>query len=1832
MSSVLKSPLSIQAPKQPVQNQQDDGYEIGDPRSLRRSIYDKVLGAAQGIQPLANSRHTLRLSNVRYQGPESFPIPEQKAAIIEGRSLARRLRGTWELMDNATGNVLDKTETTIAHVPYLSDRGTFIHNGVEYILANQMRLRPGVFSRVKENGELEAHVNILPGKGPSHRYFLDPAKGIFKAHIQQADVPLLPILRALGATDSQLKEAWGDELWAMNMKNDNPAALAKAFSKFVRRGDPRSTEENKRLALAKAFQEMEMDPEVNRKTLGKDFKNLSLEAILETTKKLIKLSRGDKDVDVDDRDHLAFQQIVGPDDLLAERIAKDYGGLRRNMLRRASFAGSLKHTQPGMLTPQLVAAFLSSGLGQNPEEINPLDIFDKQSKITRMGEGGIGSLDSVPDESRSVQPSHMGFIDPVRTPESARAGVDSFLARTTRRGKDGRIYVPFKDARTGQTVHRSPQDVADLTIGIPSQLGKGYAKRVAVMRGGKLTYAPRNEVDLWLPNFENAFSPLGAMVPMKSAVKAQRMAMASRMFTQALPLVNPEAPLVQSGAMPDDPLVDRNRSYEEIYGEKMGAVRAKKSGKVVSVDRNQMVVQYDDGKTETHELYDNWPYNRKTLLNSFPLVTAGQRFDEDQPLVRSNYTDKNGAAALGLNLRTGYIALHGHNFEDAVVISESAAKKLTSEHMYQHNMDVVPEHKISKADFVSLFPGTYNRKQLDLLDDHGVAKPGAEVHFGDPLVLASKQRELTKGRVHRKRAADYSDDSITWEHHTPGIVTDVFRSKKGVSVLVKTEAPMQIGDKLCYADDTEVLTSNGWINVAEVTKKHLVASLREDGVLEYIKPAALHRYAHSGRMYALQTTQVDLLVTDNHKLYAKPRGGDDYSLIEAQQLYGKRYRLKSDAVWHGVDPEYVVFPELEVSAGQSGAGSRMLPAIKMPVKTYAMLLGLFLSEGNVFDHADSGSFGIDICQVKPASKKVIEDALIAAGVRFNPNNDKFRIYGKQLWEHFRALGRSCHDKYIPENVFGWTVDSLQELYRWLMLGDGSTVGTGHSYFSTSKRLADDVQRLCLHIGLAAKVEVSHEAGPQVIRGVTYNCKECYAVHIYRKKTRPEINHGHVNSQNGQSEQWVDYDGDVYCVTLPRNHVLYVRRNGKPVWCGNSGRYGDKGVVSAILPDSRMPHDATGMPIEIAVNPLGIISRTNPAQVAEAVLGKIAEKQGKPYKYRDFQEVRDLTERVIDEARKNNVKDTEDLIDPDTGKTIKNILTGKRFFMKLSHTSESKAQGRGIGGYTSDDTPAKGGPSGSKQLGLLEMNAVLSHGALGVIQDAAAVRGQKHDEFWLPFLQGLPTPKPKVPMIYHKFINQLRSAGINVVEDGPRTHIMALTDKDVDTLAGDRYIDRGDTVNFDDRMSPIPGGLFDESMTGGHGGNRWAAIKLAVPLPNPVMEEPIRRLLGLTREKFDAVIAGTHPLDKYGTGPQAISKALDAINVDKELEQTRAAISSGKRTLRDAAIRKLGYLKSAQRLGIHPRDWVLSKVPVLPPNFRPVSVMQGSGLPMIADPNYLYKELIEANNNLKELASEVDDVGSEQAALYNSFRAVVGLGDPVHPKLREKRVSGVLKHIFASSPKQSMPQRKLMSSAVDIVGRAVVTPDPNLDMDTVGLPENKAWEVYKNFVRRRLRRHGMSMIRALQEVEERTPLAREMLMQEMSERPVLVNRAPSLHRFNIMAAFPKLVKDDTLHVSPLIVKGFTMDFDGDAVQYHVPVLDKAVREAIDMMLPSRNLLSPADFARPVHQPSQEYTGGLYAATTAKNDKRHARVFRSLKDALASYRRGELDLDDLVEVLT
>lgn len=676
----------------------------------------------------------------------------------------------------------------------------------------------------------------------------------------------------------------------------------------------------------------------------------------------------------------------------------------------------------------------------------------------------------------------------------------------------------------------------------------------------------------------------------------------------------------------------------------------------------------------------------------------------------------------------------------------------------------------------------------------------------------------------------------------------------------------------------------------------------------------------------------------------------------------------------------------------------------------------------------------------------------------------------------------------------------------------------------------------------------------------------------------------------------------------------------------SARQGAKGVIGSIIPDDQVPHDLEGNPVDIFINPAALIGRVNPAMVFEAQLGKIAKKTGKRYVLEDKTDESTLAY-VRDELAKHEMSANETLVNPMTGRKIDGIMTGDQYFMKLEHMAESKISGRDEGGADINEQPSKGGKEGAKRLGGLMNTALIGHGATEVLRDAHVYRGVDNPDMWRAIRTGRPLPPPKVPFIYNKYLNTLRAAGINVQENADSVSITAMTDKDVDALGAMEVL--GDGTIDDKTGEPIKGGLFDYATFGGPEQKGWGVITLDEPVPNPVMEDSLRAILKLTQGQLRDTIAGKAFIGAK-TGPQALASALEGVDLDQMEKDALEEVRNGRRSSRNDALKRLRAVKGLKNAGLKASDLLITKVPVMPPTFRPAVKM--GDMTVVSDANYLYKDLLGARGAFRsnrEFLGE-NELGDERIAIYDSIKAIQGVGDPIHQETREKGVKGFLKVLTGAGkgPKMGLFQSKVLGHPVNTVGRSAIIPDSRLNMDQVGIPEKMAWDIYESFTMGRMVKDGMTSQAAAREIEKHSDVAKRYLLDEMKFRPVMYSRDPALHKFSIMGADPVLVPGDSIRLSPLVVGPFNADFDGDQMNVHVPISHSAISEVREKMFPSKNLFSIS--GRNIHyKPSQEFVLGLYNAAKP-NHKKSVMEFESEEEAIAAYKSNQIDIDTPVVI--
>ncbi|PRX99966.1 DNA-directed RNA polymerase subunit beta' [Allonocardiopsis opalescens] len=371
----------------------------------------------------------------------------------------------------------------------------------------------------------------------------------------------------------------------------------------------------------------------------------------------------------------------------------------------------------------------------------------------------------------------------------------------------------------------------------------------------------------------------------------------------------------------------------------------------------------------------------------------------------------------------------------------------------------------------------------------------------------------------------------------------------------------------------------------------------------------------------------------------------------------------------------------------------------------------------------------------------------------------------------------------------------------------------------------------------------------------------------------------------------------------------------------------------------------------------------------------------------------------------------------------------------------------------------------------------------------------------------------------------------------------------------------------------------------------------------------------------------------GMGAQAIQERLANFDLDAEAEKLRETIRSGKGQKKARALKRLKVVSAFLSTRNSPNGMVLDCIPVIPPDLRPMVQLDG-GRFATSDLNDLYRRVINRNNRLKRLL----DLGAPEIIVNNEKRMLQEAVDALFDNGRRGRpVTGPGNRPLKSlsdmlKGKQGRFRQNLLGKRVDYSGRSVIVVGPQLKLHQCGLPKMMAIELFKPFVMKRLvdLNHAQNIKSAKRMVERTRPVVWDVLEEVITEHPVLLNRAPTLHRLGIQAFEPLLVEGKAIQIHPLVCTAFNADFDGDQMAVHLPLSAEAQAEARILMLSTNNILKPSD-GKPVTMPTQDMVIGLYYLTTERSGVAgEGRWFGSVSEAIMAYDRRDLDLQAQVKI--
>ena len=369
------------------------------------------------------------------------------------------------------------------------------------------------------------------------------------------------------------------------------------------------------------------------------------------------------------------------------------------------------------------------------------------------------------------------------------------------------------------------------------------------------------------------------------------------------------------------------------------------------------------------------------------------------------------------------------------------------------------------------------------------------------------------------------------------------------------------------------------------------------------------------------------------------------------------------------------------------------------------------------------------------------------------------------------------------------------------------------------------------------------------------------------------------------------------------------------------------------------------------------------------------------------------------------------------------------------------------------------------------------------------------------------------------------------------------------------------------------------------------------------------------------------------GAAAIQKRLETFDLEAETASLRDTIANGKGQRKVRALKRLKVVSAFMTTTNSPKGMVLDCVPVIPPDLRPMVQLDG-GRFATSDLNDLYRRVINRNNRLKRLL----DLGAPEIIVNNEKRMLQEAVDSLFDNGRRGRpVTGPGNRPLKSlsdmlKGKQGRFRQNLLGKRVDYSGRSVIVVGPQLKLHQCGLPKQMALELFKPFVMKRLvdLSHAQNIKSAKRMVERARPVVWDVLEEVITEHPVLLNRAPTLHRLGIQAFEPQLIEGKAIQIHPLVCSAFNADFDGDQMAVHLPLSAEAQAEARILMLSTNNILKPSD-GRPVTMPTQDMIIGIFFLTLDRDgEPGEGRAFSSTAEAIMAFDRGEISLQSKIKL--
>lgn len=808
----LREPLEVPG----LLDVQTDSFEwlIGSPRwresAAERGDVNPVGGLEEVLYELSpiedfSGSMSLSFSDPRFDDVKA-PVDECKDKDM---TYAAPLFVTAEFINNNTGEIKSQT-VFMGDFPMMTEKGTFIINGTERVVVSQLVRSPGVYfdETIDKSTDKTLHsVKVIPSRGAWLEFDVDKRDTVGVRIDRKRRQPVTVLLKALGWTSEQIVERFGfSEIMRSTLEKDNTVGTDEALLDIYRKlrpGEPPTKESAQTLLENLFFKEKRYDLarvgryKVNKKLglhVGEPITSSTLteEDVVATIEYLVRLHEGqttmtvpggvEVPVETDDIDHFGNRRLRTVGELIQNQIRVGMSRMERVVRERMTTQDVEAITPQTLINIRPVVAAIKEFFGtsqlshQFMDQNNPLSGLTHKRRLSALGPGGL-SRERAGLEVRDVHPSHYGRMCPIETPEGPNIGLIGSLSVYARVNPFGFIETPYRKVVDGvvsdEIVYLTADEedrhvVAQANSPIDAD-GRFVEPRVLVRRkAGEVEYVPSSEVDYMDVSPRQMVSVATAMIPFLEHDDANRALMGANMQRQAVPLVRSEAPLVGTG-MELRAAIDAG-----------DVVVAEESGVIEEVSADYITVMHDNGTRRTYRMRKFARSNHGTCANQCPIVDAGDRVEAGQVIADGPCTD-DGEMALGKNLLVAIMPWEGHNYEDAIILSNRLVEEdvLTSIHIEEHEIDA-RDTKLGAEEITRDIPNISDEVLADL-DERGIVRIGAEVRDGDILVgkvTPKGETELTPEErllraIFGEKAREVRDTSLKVPHGESGKVIGI---------------------------------------------------------------------------------------------------------------------------------------------------------------------------------------------------------------------------------------------------------------------------------------------------------------------------------------------------------------------------------------------------------------------------------------------------------------------------------------------------------------------------------------------------------------------------------------------------------------------------------------------------------------------------------------------------------------------------------------------------------------------------------------------------------------------------------------------------------------------------------------------------------------------------------------------------------------------------------------------------------------------------------------------------------------------------------------------------